>query len=112
MGTRHDQARREQRALALEQASRQRILILDGAMGTMIQERHLDEASYRGTRFAGLDDDPETRAMVAATTASELCRRLLAEGVSAFHFYTQNQAPLCTAVCRMLGAQPALEEAA
>jgi len=37
---------------------------------------------------------------------------LLTEGVSAFHFYTLNQAPLCTAVCRMLGAQPTLEEAA
>ncbi len=44
---------REQRVLALEEASRQRILILDGAMGTMIQERRLDEADYRGTRFAG-----------------------------------------------------------
>ncbi len=42
----------------------------------------------------------------------ELCPRLLAEGVTAFHFYTLNQAPLRTAVCRMLGAQPALEEAA
>ncbi len=63
-------------------------------------------------RFQGLDRDPETRAMVAATTASELCRRLLAEGVTAFHFYTLNQAPLSIAICRMLGAHPALEEAA
>ncbi len=60
-------------------------------------------------RFTGLDDDPETRAMVAATTASELCRRLLAEGVGAFHLYTLNQAPLSAAVCRMLGAQPGFE---
>ena len=63
-------------------------------------------------RFAGLDHDPETHAMVAATTACELCQRLLAEGVSAFHFYTLNQAPLNYAVCRMLGVQPALEAAA
>ncbi len=63
-------------------------------------------------RFEGLDQDPETRAMVAATTASELCRSLLAEGVTAFHFYTLNQAPLSIAVSRMLGAHPALEEAA
>ncbi len=63
-------------------------------------------------RFDGLDDDPETRAMVAATTACELCRRLMAEGETAFHVYTLNQAPLSVAVCRMLGAQPALEEAA
>ena len=31
----------------------QRILILDGAMGTMIQQYHLTEEDYRGTRFAG-----------------------------------------------------------
>ncbi len=68
--------------------------------------------TWLAARFAGLDDDPETRAMVAATTASELCRRLLAEGVGAFHFYTLNQAPLCTAVCRTLRAMPAIEEAA
>ena len=30
----------------------QRILILDGAMGTMIQQHRLGEADYRGTRFA------------------------------------------------------------
>jgi len=31
---------------------RQRILVLDGAMGTMIQDHHLDEDGYRGERFA------------------------------------------------------------
>ncbi len=30
----------------------QRILILDGALGTMVQKHHLQEADYRGTRFA------------------------------------------------------------
>ncbi len=34
-----------------EQLLQQRILILDGAMGTMIQDYHLDEKAYRGTRF-------------------------------------------------------------
>jgi len=35
----------------------QRIVILDGAMGTMIQRHHLDEAGYRGDRFQhGYDD--------------------------------------------------------
>ena len=29
----------------------QRILMLDGAMGTMIQDYRLDEAGYRGDRF-------------------------------------------------------------
>jgi 5-methyltetrahydrofolate--homocysteine methyltransferase len=40
-------ARRE-RLLAL---SRERILVLDGAMGTMLQRHGLDEAAYRGDRF-------------------------------------------------------------
>ena len=34
-----------------------RILVLDGAMGTMIQERRLDDAAYRGERFASYDGD-------------------------------------------------------
>ncbi len=63
-------------------------------------------------RFEGLDDDPETRTLVAATTACELCQRLLAEGVIEFHFYTLNRAPLTYAVCRMLEARAILEEAA
>ena len=36
---------------ALAQAARERILVLDGAMGTMIQDLRLDEAGFRGTRF-------------------------------------------------------------
>ncbi|MBI3262486.1 MAG: methionine synthase [Acidobacteria bacterium] len=35
----------------LERAIQQRILILDGAMGTMIQRHRLDEADFRGKRF-------------------------------------------------------------
>jgi methionine synthase I (cobalamin-dependent) len=44
---------REQRIAALKAAAARRILIIDGAMGTMIQRHKLDEAGYRGTRFAG-----------------------------------------------------------
>ncbi|HSB43975.1 MAG TPA: homocysteine S-methyltransferase family protein, partial [Nitrospira sp.] len=36
---------------ALESLLRERIVILDGAMGTMIQQRKLDEAAFRGERF-------------------------------------------------------------
>ena len=42
---------REQRIAALKEAAKHRILILDGAMGTMIQRYKLDEAGYRGMRF-------------------------------------------------------------
>jgi 5-methyltetrahydrofolate--homocysteine methyltransferase len=38
---------------ALAAAARDRILVLDGAMGTMIQRRSLTEADFRGERFAG-----------------------------------------------------------
>jgi 5-methyltetrahydrofolate--homocysteine methyltransferase len=42
---------RDQRIAALKREAGKRILILDGAMGTMIQRYRLDEAGYRGTRF-------------------------------------------------------------
>jgi 5-methyltetrahydrofolate--homocysteine methyltransferase len=42
---------RDERIAALKREARERILILDGAMGTMIQRHRLDEAAYRGTRF-------------------------------------------------------------
>jgi 5-methyltetrahydrofolate--homocysteine methyltransferase len=41
-----------ERAGALLEALSKRILIIDGAMGTMIQRYRLDEAAYRGERFA------------------------------------------------------------
>ncbi|HZF24646.1 MAG TPA: methionine synthase [Steroidobacteraceae bacterium] len=42
---------RSERIAALRQLLEQRIVILDGAMGTMIQRHQLDEAGYRGERF-------------------------------------------------------------
>ena len=43
---------REQRIAALKAAAAKRILIIDGAMGTMIQRHKLEEAGFRGKRFA------------------------------------------------------------
>ncbi|HES75425.1 MAG TPA: methionine synthase, partial [bacterium] len=48
---------RDQRISALHAALGERIVILDGAMGTMIQRHKLDEAAYRGTRFADWGHD-------------------------------------------------------
>lgn len=62
--------------------------------------------------YEGLDDDPETRTLVAATQASELCQRLQDEGVDAFHFYTLNRPALTTAICRRLGVRPSIAKAA
>ena len=53
--------------------------------------------------FEGLDADPETRKLVAATTAAEQCRKLQREGVDEFHFYTLNRADLTFAICHILG---------
>ena len=57
--------------------------------------------------FDGLDDDPETRKLVAATVAAEQCRKLQAEGIDEFHFYTLNRADLTYAICHILGVRPA-----
>jgi methylenetetrahydrofolate reductase (NADPH) len=56
--------------------------------------------------FAGLDDDPETRKLVAASVAAEQCRALHAGGVKQFHFYTLNRADLTYAICHVLGVRP------
>jgi methylenetetrahydrofolate reductase (NADPH) len=57
-------------------------------------------------RFAGLDDDPETRKLVAATTAAEMVEQLQADGSDSFHFYTLNRADLTFAICHVLGVRP------
>jgi methylenetetrahydrofolate reductase (NADPH) len=56
--------------------------------------------------FEGLDEDPETRKLVAATVAAEQVRALQAEGVNEFHFYTLNRADLAYAICHILGVRP------
>ena len=43
--------RRETRIAALKNLLKERIVILDGAMGTMIQAQQLDEAAFRGSQF-------------------------------------------------------------
>ena len=55
--------------------------------------------------FDGLDEDPETRKLVAASVAAEMCARLAEEGFSDFHFYTLNRADLVYAICRVLGVR-------
>ena len=57
--------------------------------------------------FDGLEDDAETRRMVAAATAAEQVRFLQANGVDEFHFYTLNRPDLVYAIARILGVKPA-----
>jgi methylenetetrahydrofolate reductase (NADPH) len=57
-------------------------------------------------RFEGLDDDAETRSLIAASVAIEQVQRLQSEGVEEFHFYTLNRAKLTVAICHALGVRP------
>jgi methylenetetrahydrofolate reductase (NADPH) len=56
--------------------------------------------------FEGLENDLETRKLIAATVAANQVQRLRAEGFDQFHFYTLNQADLTYAICRILGIKP------
>ena len=57
-------------------------------------------------RFEGLDEDADTRRMIAAHLAIEQVQRLRREGVEEFHFYTLNRAELTYAICHALGLRP------
>lgn len=62
--------------------------------------------SWMAELFEGLDDDPETRRLIAASVACEQCRALHALGFKQFHFYTLNRADLAYAICHVLGVRP------
>jgi methylenetetrahydrofolate reductase (NADH) len=57
-------------------------------------------------RFDGLDDDPDTRRMIAAHVAIEQVHRLQEHGIEEFHFYTLNRAELTYAICHAMGLRP------
>ncbi len=57
-------------------------------------------------RFRGLEDDPETRRLIAASVAIEQVQALERHGVREFHFYTLNRAELTYAICHALGVRP------
>ncbi|WP_461534793.1 methionine synthase [Spongorhabdus nitratireducens] len=65
---------REQRITQLKQALEQRILILDGAMGTMIQQHKLDEMAYRGERFADWQQDVKGNNDLLSLTQPEIIK--------------------------------------
>ncbi len=54
----------------------------------------------------GSDETPETRSMLSAIVASEICFALQKEGIDHFHFYTLNRPYLALAMCRALGIHP------
>jgi methylenetetrahydrofolate reductase (NADPH) len=56
--------------------------------------------------FDGLEEDADTRKLVAATVAAEQVQQLATSGVTEFHFYTLNRADLAYAICHILGLRP------
>jgi methylenetetrahydrofolate reductase (NADPH) len=62
--------------------------------------------SWLAEKFDGLDDDPETRKLVAATVAAGQVQKLAKHGVDTFHFYTMNRADLVFAISHLLGIRP------
>jgi methylenetetrahydrofolate reductase (NADPH) len=64
------------------------------------------------SRFDGLDDDADTRRMIAAHIAIEQVQRLRHHGVEDFHFYTLNRAELTYAICHAMGLRPQSTDAA
>ncbi|TAK83132.1 MAG: 5-methyltetrahydrofolate--homocysteine methyltransferase [Aquabacterium sp.] len=64
------------RATALPQALAERIVILDGAMGTMIQRYKLGEADYRGARFAEHHKDLKGNNELLQLTKPEVIREI------------------------------------
>jgi methylenetetrahydrofolate reductase (NADPH) len=57
-------------------------------------------------RFDGLDNDAETRRMIAAAVAIDQVHQLERHGVEEFHFYTLNRSELTYAICHALGVRP------
>jgi len=81
------------------------VLRMAGRCGTRIP-RWLED------RFHGLDDDQDTRRLIAASVAIDQVHTLERYGVRDFHFYTLNRAELTYAICHALGVRPEKQPAA
>ena len=75
------------------------------ALNRMADPCGIQLPDWLGAMFEGLDDDPDTRRLVACSLAAETCARLQEEGFSDFHFFTLNRADLVYAICRVLGVK-------
>lgn len=80
------------------------VLRMAGRCGTRIP-------SWLEERFHGLDEDLETRRLIAASVAIEQVQTLQRHGVRDFHFYTLNRAELTYAICHALGVRPGRQSA-
>ena len=62
--------------------------------------------SWMHKAYQGLENDSQTRNLVAANMAMEMVKVLSREGVDHFHFYTLNRSELSYAICHLLGVRP------
>ena len=96
------------RISALHQAIRERILVLDGAMGTMIQSYGLDEADYRGDRFAAhatpLKGDNDLLSITRPDVIEAIHRANLDAGADILETNTFNASAISQADYGMTGA--------
>ena len=63
-------------------------------------------------RFSGIEDDEETRRLIATHFSIQQCEELYSQGVDEFHFYTLNRSESVYAVCHALGLRDALADVA
>jgi 5-methyltetrahydrofolate--homocysteine methyltransferase len=86
---------------SLEQALQQRILVLDGAMGTMIQARGLSEADYRGQRLvdhpADLKGNNDLLSLTKPEVIADIHRAFLAAGADIIETNTFNSTAIAQA---------------
>jgi methylenetetrahydrofolate reductase (NADPH) len=62
--------------------------------------------AWLAERFMGIEEDPETHALVASAVAAEQVLELVDNGITEFHFYTLNRSNLVLALARLLGYRP------
>ncbi len=74
---------RQQRIAALQKALTERILLLDGAMGTMIQGFRLGEEEYRGERFKDWESDVKGNNDLLSLTRPEVIRDIHSQFLAA-----------------------------
>jgi 5-methyltetrahydrofolate--homocysteine methyltransferase len=74
---------RKTRLEQLSQALKERIIVLDGGMGTMIQNLKLDESAFRGDRFADYDRDVQGNNDLLNLTQPALLRNIHADYLEA-----------------------------
>jgi methylenetetrahydrofolate reductase (NADPH) len=72
----------------------------------MAAKTHAAIPDWLARAYDGLDDDVESRRIIAAAVLADQVQQLRARGFGQFHFYTLNQANLSYAACRLLGLRP------